>query len=93
VGTKSNIISIVEASHPEFYGATSSELSWKDCWAECPTLPDCRTWAKRAEFEGWAWVIAKTASRANEPQVGQVKNGPRRMFSLFVTPLDKDVSE
>lgn len=86
--TTRGILRVVDASHPEEFGHLE-ELAWKDCWAESTTLSDIRTWARRARFEGWAWVIAATASRANEPQVADVKNGPRRMFSLFVKPLSK----
>jgi len=88
MATKSNIISIVEASHPEEYGQLD-QLHWKDCWAEAGKFSEVQYWAKRAAFEGWAWVIARTSARNTEPGVASLV-GSRRLFTLFVKTLNKE---
>jgi hypothetical protein len=91
-GGSCSLLRIVEVSHPEVFPAVEAGKA-KDIYAEAWVLSEARWWARRAKYEGFAYVIAATAQRAQaggSSCVARDAGGLRRGFTVYIKKIKGD---
>ena len=89
VGGGCSVLRIVEVSHTAVFPSVEAGKG-KDIYAEAWVLSEARWWARRAKYEGFAYIIAATAQRAQAGGtscVARDAGGLRRGFTVYIKKI------